>query len=286
MPRASYTLKNRFCFNSNQSEWAYLKVLYFWLRGETFSDIEKLLPLESHQFDWVMERVNELKPIDKPIERDEPVKLSRQSCHRIIDQFAEHYIQDHITGLRKRFGAFDDSLADQPDAIPYPAIRKVLRILKRLSLTNWANSAFRKNLEEMSSETLNESAWKQASGNINHDAFKVLPGVPSVATIMDDMSLYLIQDRYRRFRGYNREKMTPHTVYQMLTIQLAQQYYRRFKKKPERNAADMTEREIENWRTNIAMEALGYIVWKLANEPVRAQGSNESTPSSPSSNNR
>lgn len=249
MPRASYTLKNRFCFNSNQSEWAYLKVLYFWLRGETFSDIEKLLPLESHQFDWVMERVNELKPIDKPIERDEPVKLSRQSCHRIIDQFAEHYIQDHITGLRKRFGAFDDSLADQPDAIPYPAIRKVLRILKRLSLTNWANSAFRKNLEEMSSETLNESAWKQASGNINHDAFKVLPGVPSVATIMDDMSLYLIQDRYRRFRGYNREKMTPHTVYQMLTIQLAQQYYRRFKKKPERNAADMTEREIENWRT-------------------------------------
>ena len=138
----------------------------------------------------------------------------------------------------------------------------------------------------MSSETLNESAWKQASGNINHDAFKVLPGVPSVARIMDDMSLYLIQDRYRRFRGYNREKMTPHTVYQMLTIQLAQQYYRRFKKKPERNAADMTEREIENWRTNIAMEALGYIVWKLANEPVRAQGSNESTPSSPSSNNR
>lgn len=85
--------------------------------------------------------------------------------------------------------------------------------------------------------------------------------------------MYLIQDRYRRFRGYDREKMTPHTVNQMLTIQMAQHYYERIGEKPKGSPSDMSERDIGHWRTNIAMEALSYVAWWLRENPAGIKAS-------------
>jgi hypothetical protein len=270
MPRASYTPKNRFCFNSNLSEWAYLKLMYLWLRGETFTDIEAMLPQSNHQFDWIMERVNALPGVKTPIARDEPVILSRQSCHRVIDQFAEHYMADHVNSWRGGFDNFE-ALADSYQAKAYPSIMKVLRFAQKIGMMPLVNSTLRRFAKEVSAETINQQALKLATGEIDYGAFQVLDGTKSVETIAGNMAVWLVRERYRRFRGYDREKMTPHTVNQMLTIQMAQSYYQRIGDKPVGNPKDMPAAEAENWRTNIAMEALGFVAWWLVKYPVRVK---------------
>lgn len=270
MPRASYTPKNRFCFNSNLSEWAYLKLMYLWLRGETFTDIEAMLPQSNHQFDWIMERVNALPGVKTPIARDEPVILSRQSCHRVIDQFAEHYMADHVHSWRGGFDNFE-ALADSYQAKAYPSIMKVLRFAQKIRMMPLVNSTLRRFTKEVSAETINQQALKLATGGIDHGAFQTLEKTPSPATIIGNLPVWLVQQRYKRFRGYDREKMTPHTVNQMLTIQAAQDYFRRIGKQPEGSPSDWPKSEIENWRTNIAMDALGFVAWWLVRNPVRVK---------------
>jgi hypothetical protein len=249
MPRASYAPKNRFCFNSNLSEWAYLKLMYLWLRGETFTDIETMLPADNHQFDWIMERVNTLLALKEPIARDEPVTLSRQSCHRVIDQFAQHYMADHVSSWRGGFDNFE-ALADSSQAKAYPSIMKVLRLTQKLGLMGFVNSILRQFTKTVSAETINQQALKLATGEIDHGAFQTLEKTPSPATIIGNLPVWLVQQRYKRFRGYDREKMTPHTVNQMLTIQAAQDYFKRIGKQPEGSPSDWTKSEMENWRTN------------------------------------
>jgi len=270
MPRASYTPKNRFCFNSNLSEWAYLKLMYLWLRGETFTDIEATLPLSNHQFDWIMERVNALPGVKTPIARDEPVILSRQSCHRVIDQFADHYMADHVRSWRSGLDNFE-ALADSPQARAYPAIIRVLRFAQKSGLMWIANRTLRRFAKQVSAETINQQALKLATGEIDYGAFQSLDKTPSQATITGNMAVWLIQKRYKRFRGYDRERMTPHAVHQLLTIQMAQNLYAREGRPPEGNPEDWPEEDSEHWRTNIAMEALGFVAWWLVKYPVRVK---------------
>ena len=69
MPRASYTPKNRFCFNSNLSEWAYLKLMYLWLRGETFTDIEAMLRERVDQVAHGMKILHRMKTLPDRFKR-------------------------------------------------------------------------------------------------------------------------------------------------------------------------------------------------------------------------
>lgn len=271
MPRKSYRPKNRFCLNSNQSEWGYLKIIYLWLRGYTMSEIERFISVPNEEFSWFFERASiERKMKDIP-NIEEPEGISRQSIHKILARFSHHILElrfrEKAHALRK-FASNPEALAAHESLADFPFIRRFLLVAQKLGLMGkLSNQLNELDWRDMKSR-LGKISWELASGNVDYEATLPIFGIRSPETTYPAMCVYLVKERYRACNGFSFDNMDVHTAFEEITIQAIRYLYKKHRQLPKLHPSEMNFDELENLRANIAITGLTHVINDLLTAPV------------------
>lgn len=113
----------------------------------------------------------------------------------------------------------------------------------------WLNkeSPFRtRSLEVPDMQLLEQMAWEAITNEGNYDdrvaeAF----GLRKLKEMFDRIAIELAQERYRRFRGYSRDKMTTHAAQLMISNAIITEMFNapHGPTRPDKSPADLTEEE-------------------------------------------
>ncbi len=215
MPRKTYVGKNQFCPNSRQSEWNYLRVLYYWLKGCTFSNMTEIMRDDEDHFDRVMQVVNSGPTLS--IEKTEFVEISRQSLHNIINNFSSHLLDydkhSSFYYIRNYINKPNDDLVDKPVAINSMRNR-ISALIPKAALISFFKRFFQKNHLHQSGDFV----WKLSSGEIDNSSYRKNFKIASPEALFDQHLIAIMRKRFYDFRGFDRKKMTSHVAYFLIMI--------------------------------------------------------------------
>ena len=267
MPRAFYEQKNRFCWNSNQSDWAYSKLLFYWLYGETFSDLASIMANEQPFFDKVVARINK-GLLKEPLEAEPPQPLSRQSCHNIINQVAERLVDDQAQGTLRAMKSFSMKLRDHPGLKGYPGVSKLFGWLEKTGMLKGLQETAAQWTKEDLEEGWAYSVYALASNTLEYNRTKMFK-VPGLDVIIDPIVVHMLQERFKKLRGFDRSRMTTHIAFYFAIKDMPVSLYKVRGLKPRQPVTQMSESQINSLKIDVAMMAWMRLLKRFEKRPVR-----------------
>lgn len=203
------------------------------------------------------------------IERAAIEDISRQSLHGIINKLSAHILDYDRRSTAYYVGQLFTKPFRSELLVEKPTSKMVARLLTPLTKIKGMLDRLDDYYREAHTNKLCELVWQISTGNVDNQFYRKHFKVSSVEAIFDSNLIKLMQMRYRRLRGLDRDQMQTHAAYFLIMRRGIQSYYDRDKPNTREDWDRLSPQELDLTLKRCAIYGLMYVIFILQRYPIR-----------------